>query len=514
MLINLKSLVGNETLDNWSIDETPASPPTHEKMSNQNVRIYDFNANNVNKWHCIELDMSVTKLQPRSKSMTSQKIITSTSDLDLIISLMNCTHFSHLNSSTVFSDINYRVVPNIPMLTLPPTMYMEAIIKPPKNNNTNDTPTSPPYHEILSHQYFPIVTSLTDRGIHLDYSTSITKKQDKDERMNSQKTMPNTSNLDNKHSMNLTHSPLMNSSTIFFDINYISVSDIPMPSSLPAMYMEATIKSPENKIMISNDSPESSPYHEKLPHQNFSIGTSLKNRRHYINNCRTKKQDTNKRRILQKIMPTSNDLDHKNLMNSTHPFPMDSPTVFSGIMYQAPSNSPVPSKPLAFATIDNFKSVDMDLRYDDETTKSNLDQNHPVLTPPLSLTSDLDHSSAPDVVDPWDQLLQKWSNENERNNVQPQQKLLQHQQQHFPKHWKYPNQCKKKPNLMDYQYPLISNKWLKHDPRDQLKENILPSGKRGKSNWTKDSNNFNQYSRPSDHWNQRPYFLSKKEQPW
>lgn len=120
-------------------------------------------------------------------------------------------------------------------------------------------------------------------------------------------------------------------------------------------------------------------------------------------------------------------------MSLSHFPPMNTPTVFSDIVDQRSFNSPIPSTPLVFLTKDNFKSSNMNLSDDNEKTTSNLDQKHPVqLTPPLPLNFDLNHPSAPEIVNQGYQLSQKWCNENQRNIKQPQQNLLQQQRQHYP----------------------------------------------------------------------------------
>lgn len=66
MLINLKFLARNETLDNWLINDTPASPPFHETISDQNVPTININADEKLRLHH---NVSVSKLRHRGKSI-------------------------------------------------------------------------------------------------------------------------------------------------------------------------------------------------------------------------------------------------------------------------------------------------------------------------------------------------------------------------------------------------------------------------------------------------------------
>lgn len=75
---------------------------------------------------------------------------------------------------------------------------------------------------------------------------------DTDERINSQKMIPETSDIDHRNLISLTQSPHMNSPMVSADIDYRAFPGIPMPPSPPIMLMEAVSK-PQNDNVESVD---------------------------------------------------------------------------------------------------------------------------------------------------------------------------------------------------------------------------------------------------------------------
>lgn len=114
-------------MDNWSTNDTPASPPFHEKISYQDTPIIS----KIDGGHDVDHCALVTKMQDTDERMT-QKMMPKTSDIDHR-NLISLTHSPHMNSPTVSSDIDYRAFPGIPMPPSPPTLLMDAV-KLPKDN--------------------------------------------------------------------------------------------------------------------------------------------------------------------------------------------------------------------------------------------------------------------------------------------------------------------------------------------------------------------------------------------
>lgn len=112
----------------WSTNDTPASPPFHEKISYQNTPIISKTDGGPGIDHCV----LASKIIDRDERV-SQEIITKTSDIDHR-NLISLTHSPHMNSSIVSVDVDYRAFPGIPMPPSPPALLMEAVSKPPKDN--------------------------------------------------------------------------------------------------------------------------------------------------------------------------------------------------------------------------------------------------------------------------------------------------------------------------------------------------------------------------------------------
>lgn len=115
-------------MNNWSTNDTPASPPFHEKISYEDTPIISKTDGGADIDHCV----LATKMQDRDERITSKKMIPKTSDIDHR-NLISLTNSPHMNSPTVPADIDYRAFPGIPMPPSPPALLMEAV-KPPKDN--------------------------------------------------------------------------------------------------------------------------------------------------------------------------------------------------------------------------------------------------------------------------------------------------------------------------------------------------------------------------------------------
>lgn len=111
--------------NSWSINDTPASPPFHEKISYQDSTV-------ISKSDVIDHCGLASKMQDRDERVVGQTI-PKTSDIDHR-NLISLTHSPHMNSSTVSIDIDYRSFPVIPMPPSPPAFLMEAVSKPQKDN--------------------------------------------------------------------------------------------------------------------------------------------------------------------------------------------------------------------------------------------------------------------------------------------------------------------------------------------------------------------------------------------
>lgn len=115
--------------NSWSTNDTPASPPFHEKISYQETPIISKTDSGPGIDHCI----SATKMQDTDDRILPQKMIPETSDIDHR-NLISLTNSPHMNSPVVSADVDYRTFPGIPMPPSPPALLMEAVIRPPKDN--------------------------------------------------------------------------------------------------------------------------------------------------------------------------------------------------------------------------------------------------------------------------------------------------------------------------------------------------------------------------------------------
>lgn len=116
----------------------------------------------------------------------------------------------------------------------------------PNNWSTNDTPASPPFHEKMSYQETPIINK-TERGTDIDHCR-LALKSDRDERIVPKKKILETSDIDHRNLISLTHSPHMNSPINSSDIDYRGFPGIPMPPSPPAMLVDAVSKPPKDNV--------------------------------------------------------------------------------------------------------------------------------------------------------------------------------------------------------------------------------------------------------------------------
>ncbi|XP_025412490.1 uncharacterized protein LOC112684960 isoform X2 [Sipha flava] len=112
--------------DNWSTNDTPASPPFHEKISYQDTSV-------INKSDVVDHCVIAQKMLDRDERVIGQKITSKASDIDHR-NLISLTHSPHMNSPLVSTDIDYRSFPGIPMPPSPPALLMEAVSKPQKDN--------------------------------------------------------------------------------------------------------------------------------------------------------------------------------------------------------------------------------------------------------------------------------------------------------------------------------------------------------------------------------------------
>lgn len=114
--------------NDWSTNDTPASPPFHEKISYQNTPNISKSDEDPEIDHCV----LASKIIDRDERIP-QEIVTKTSDIDHR-NLISLTHSPCMNSSVVSVDVDYRAFPGIPMPPSPPSLLMEAVNKPPKDN--------------------------------------------------------------------------------------------------------------------------------------------------------------------------------------------------------------------------------------------------------------------------------------------------------------------------------------------------------------------------------------------
>lgn len=128
-LINPKFSAWDGTMNNdWSTNDTPASPPFHEKISQDTPIISKTDGGPGIDHRALE-----QRMQDRDERIIPQKMITKTSDIDHR-NLISLTHSPHMNSPLVSADIDYRAFPGIPMPPSPPPLLIEAVNKPPKDN--------------------------------------------------------------------------------------------------------------------------------------------------------------------------------------------------------------------------------------------------------------------------------------------------------------------------------------------------------------------------------------------
>lgn len=112
--------------NDWSTNDTPASPPFHEKISYQDTHIISKSDEVPDLNHCI----LEPKMEDRDERVISQDVPKS-SDIDHR-NLISLTHSPHMNSP-MSVDVDYRAFPGIPMPPSPPVLLIETI-KDPKDN--------------------------------------------------------------------------------------------------------------------------------------------------------------------------------------------------------------------------------------------------------------------------------------------------------------------------------------------------------------------------------------------
>lgn len=116
--------------NSWSTNDTPASPPFHEKNSYQDTSV-------ISKSEVMDHRVLAAKMQDRDERVVGQKVKPKASDIDHR-NLISLTHSPHMNSpivSSVSTDIDFRSFPGIPMPPSPPNLLMDAVSKPLQNDN-------------------------------------------------------------------------------------------------------------------------------------------------------------------------------------------------------------------------------------------------------------------------------------------------------------------------------------------------------------------------------------------
>ncbi|XP_050520069.1 uncharacterized protein LOC126893693 isoform X2 [Daktulosphaira vitifoliae] len=118
------------SVDNsWNINDTPASPPFHEKVSYREPPIISKTGGEPNINHCID----TPKMLDTDDRILPSGVINQNSDIDHR-NLISLTNSPYMNSPIVSTDIDYRTLPGIPMPPSPPAVLMAAVNKPPKDN--------------------------------------------------------------------------------------------------------------------------------------------------------------------------------------------------------------------------------------------------------------------------------------------------------------------------------------------------------------------------------------------
>ncbi|XP_050442721.1 uncharacterized protein LOC126846907 isoform X2 [Adelges cooleyi] len=115
--------------NSWSSQDTPASPPYHEKVSYHDTPIISKTSGGPIADHCVQ----VSKMTDRDDRILPSNMINENADIDHR-NLISLTNSPYMSSPVVSTDVDYRTLPGIPMPPSPPAMLMAAVNKPPKDN--------------------------------------------------------------------------------------------------------------------------------------------------------------------------------------------------------------------------------------------------------------------------------------------------------------------------------------------------------------------------------------------
>lgn len=215
----------NKTLDNWSTNDTPASPPPDEQIPHRDTPIININ----DRGPYIDYSALETKMQDKDERMIVQNMISITSNSNYRNEI-GLTHSCHINSPTISSDIDYQTFSSTPLPPSPPDILMEAVNKLSNDNiMTNDALASPDNYDKFSNQNTPII-GRTDGAYYIDHSAVATNMQDKDERI-TQIMINKTSDVDYRNFTSSTYSPHIHLPTVSSNINNRAFSYIPIQPS-------------------------------------------------------------------------------------------------------------------------------------------------------------------------------------------------------------------------------------------------------------------------------------------
>ncbi|XP_026821927.1 regulation of nuclear pre-mRNA domain-containing protein 2 isoform X3 [Rhopalosiphum maidis] len=438
---------------------------------------------------------------PSSSSVSIEDLTVHNINYDTVLNsdkyMINSSMENSINDSDIY--VPTTVINNIKSYIAPDTYTtVQAIENQDQQSLTSQFPydaPSPPPDETFAYSAFPNQTdiSYTNDISHHDksstYSTSSYEAYVPTPMPSSQQFL--TSEFSNNMIPPTNSSSLINENTI--------------PVSLvPQTDWDVTV----HNDWSTNDTPASPPFHEKISYQN-TPNISKSDGGPGIDHCvLASKVIDRDERIPQEIITKTSDIDHRNLISLTHSPSMNSSVVSVDVDYRAFPGIPMPPSPPALLMEavskpqkDNVESVDMDLSDDDEKSKSNHDQKHPVLLPPPlppPMPFDFDQQSVPDVTNQWEQPSQPWSptfNDNQWNVEQSEP-------------WKHSNQWEIEQSDSNFVHNQPQLQWPQHAQRPDFR----PKWKRGISNWPRGPR-YLPISRPPNRWTLGPRF-GPRNQPW